>query len=347
VKCTCIAINQAVASELGALLQRSESPLELIDVWDPAAGSGRGGGLIFGLGGGGGLPGAQAWHLNFGGHIVRGGARRGDAQGGAGGADLRRPVRGRRGLLGLEGGLELGALGQGRVVARLIVVVVVVGHVGGVRVAGEADGVRLCNLAQVGVDQLGGGALDAQALGDAVGDVGAGGGGGGVVLAHLVEQQGASQGQLLDVGARGGVDDAAHGLVEARVKGGAAGEQVVVLVVGRGRGRGGGVRVGQARGRDVAVEQLDAGQQQLAVELEDLVQLGGDVGADDVLDADAGRLELADGEQLSHVAALLLGDGGGLLLQHAQALDGHLKVHLELGLRAVSEEGGEAAICLL
>ena len=94
-----------------------------------------------------------------------------------------------------------------------------------------------------------------------------------------------------------------------------------------------GSAVGEARGRDVAVEQLDAGQQQLAVELEDLVQLGGDVGADDVLDADAGRLELADGEQLGHVAALLLGDGRLLLLQHAQPLDGHFEVHLELGLR--------------
>jgi hypothetical protein len=78
--------------------------------------------------------------------------------------------------------------------------------------------------------------------------------------------------QFLDLRARRRVYDAPYGFFERGVE--------------RYRGCGGGCRR--------RVEQLGAGEQEFAVEFEDLVELSGNVGADDVFDTYACGLGFAD-----------------------------------------------------
>jgi len=68
------------------------------------------------------------------------------------------------------------------------------------------------------------------------------------------------------------------------------------------------------------------------------VQLGGDVGADDVLDADFGGFDFSGFEEAGHGAPLLLGYCFVFLLDHAEACDGELELYFELCLRG---RGGE------
>jgi hypothetical protein len=62
------------------------------------------------------------------------------------------------------------------------------------------------------------------------------------------------------------------------------------------------------------------------------VQLGDDVGADDVLDADARRVGFPLLEQLGHGAALGFGEGFVAFLDHAQAGDGEFELDFDFGL---------------
>lgn len=79
---------------------------------------------------------------------------------------------------------------------------------------------------------------------------------------------------FLDLDARRGEDDAADCFFQRGVEGDGGGRS------GCGRGRG-------------LLEELGAREQEFAVEFEDFVELGGDVGADYVFDADAGGLDFA------------------------------------------------------
>ena len=58
-----------------------------------------------------------------------------------------------------------------------------------------------------------------------------------------------------------------------------------------------------------------------------------DVGADDALDPNPGRVGLADLEQLRHGPPLRLAHGVVALLHHAQPRNSELELHLELCLR--------------
>jgi hypothetical protein len=91
--------------------------------------------------------------------------------------------------------------------------------------------------------------------------------------------------QFLNLGARRGIDQASNGFIEGWVDDGvgAAGRAGSVVGFGALGGRGG--RSG--------VEELDSGEEQFAVELEDLVEFGEDVGADDILYANTCRFYLA------------------------------------------------------
>jgi hypothetical protein len=57
------------------------------------------------------------------------------------------------------------------------------------------------------------------------------------------------------------------------------------------------------------VEELAAREEELAVELEDFVEFGRDVGADDVFDADAGGLDFAGLGERSTMPSILLSCG--------------------------------------
>ena len=71
------------------------------------------------------------------------------------------------------------------------------------------------------------------------------------------------------------------------------------------------------------------------------MELGGDVGADYVLDTDLRGFDLAGFEELGHGAALLFGYCFIFLLDHAEACYGELELHFELRLEGrVSEEFG-------
>jgi hypothetical protein len=66
------------------------------------------------------------------------------------------------------------------------------------------------------------------------------------------------------------------------------------------------------------------------------VELGADVGADDVFDADDGGINLADLEELRHDPALVFGQGFIALLHHAQSGNGQFQLDLDLGLLTMS-----------
>lgn len=69
------------------------------------------------------------------------------------------------------------------------------------------------------------------------------------------------------------------------------------------------------------------------------MQLRDDVGADDVLDADARRVGLALLQQRGHGAALGFGEGLVALLHHAQTRDGELELDFDFGLKGGWERG--------